>query len=313
MKTLIKKAAAWLTTLSVMGLVLMPSVSAKLSAEEKKPIVTVTTSFLEDMVQVLVGDLVQTELIIPAGGDPHLYEPKPGDLKKIAEADLLLYHGIHFEGKMTDVLEENHGVAVTEAFKPEEIGEFEEDGEKVQDPHFWFDPQLYKKATQRAAKALIELLPEHEKEIQEALKKYEGELDQLEKESKELIAEIPEKSRYLVTPHDAFSYFGRTYGIQPVAPQGVSTDSEVSNKDIEDTAQFIVDRGIKAIFAESSTNPKRMEKIQEVVRSKGADVKVLMSEEDQLFSDSLAPKGQPGDNYLDMVRHNVKTIVDHLK
>lgn len=277
-----------------------------------KKIVTVTTSFLYDMVDNLVGDKVEKEFIIPAGEDPHLYTAKPQDLEKIKKADLLLYHGLHFEGKMVDVLEKK-GSAVSRTFKKEDIGEMEEGGKVVVDPHFWFDIKLYKEATKNAAEDLEKLLPEEKESIEKNLESYLAKLDELDKENKEKISSIPEASRYLITPHDAFNYFSRAYNIPVKAPQGVSTDSEVANKDIEDTVNFIVKNKVKAIFAESTTDPMRMEKLKEAVKAKGFDVKVVSGEGKELFSDSLASEGQVGDNYIDMYKHNVDLIVENLK
>lgn len=277
-----------------------------------KKIVTVTTSFLYDMVDNLVGDKVEKEFIIPAGEDPHLYTAKPQDLEKIKKADLLLYHGLHFEGKMVDVLEKK-GSAVSRTFKKEDIGEMEEGGKVVVDPHFWFDIKLYKEATKNAAEDLEKLLPEEKESIEKNLESYLAKLDELDKENKEKISSIPEASRYLITPHDAFNYFSRAYNIPVKAPQGVSTDSEVANKDIEDTVNFIVKNKVKAIFAESTTDPMRMEKLKEAVKAKGFDVKVVSGEGQELFSDSLASEGQVGDNYIDMYKHNVDLIVENLK
>ena len=281
------------------------------SADAKKT-VTVTTSFLQDMTKTLAGDYVNVELIIPAGEDPHLYVAQPADLEKIKKADLLLYHGLHFEGKMAEVLEKK-GVAVTKNFADANINYMEEDGKKIVDPHFWFDVALYKQATETAAAELIKLVPEHEKEIRENLKKYLAELDALDKEITEKIAQIPADQRNLVTPHDAFNYFSRRYHVNVIAPQGVSTDSEVANADIEKTANYIVDHKVKAVFAESTTNPERMKKLQEVCRTKGFDVEIVGGEGNELFSDSLAPAGEKGDTYITMYRSNVDLIVSHLK
>ena len=281
-------------------------------AADTKKTVTVTTSFLQDMTKQLAGDYVNIELIIPAGEDPHLYVAQPADLEKIKKADLLLYHGLHFEGKMAEVLEKK-GVAVTKDFADANINYMEEDGKKIVDPHFWFDVALYKQATEAAAAQLIKLVPAHEKEIQENLKKYLAELDALDAEIKEKIAQIPEGQRNLVTPHDAFNYFSHRYHVNVIAPQGVSTDSEVANADIEKTANYIVEHKVNAVFAESTTNPERMKKLQEVCRTKGFDVEIVGGEGNELFSDSLAPEGQKGDTYITMYRSNVDLIVSHLK
>ncbi|MGX7092287.1 metal ABC transporter solute-binding protein, Zn/Mn family [Hutsoniella sourekii] len=280
-------------------------------AEEKKT-VTATTSFLNDMVKQLAGDYVNVEMVIPAGEDPHLYVAKPQDLTKIKDADLVLYHGLHFEGKMVHVLEEA-GYPVSETFDKEKLGEMDQDGEIVVDPHFWFDIDLYKEATENASKKLIELVPEAKDQIEANTKDYLAQLDEVNAYAAEQIGSIPEENRFLITPHDAFNYFSRAYDIPVHAPQGVSTDSEVASADIEETVNFIVDNKVKAIFAESTTDPARMEKLQEACKAKGFDVKVVSGEGQELFSDSLAPEGQVGDTFIDMVRHNVDLITSNLK
>ena len=282
------------------------------SPQGAKKKVTVTTSFLADMTKELAGDYVDIDLVIPAGEDPHLYVAQPADLKKLKDADLVLYHGLHFEGKMVEVLEKR-GTAVTADFPADAVLRMEEDGESVVDPHFWFSIALYKKATEKAAESLVKLVPEHEKEIRANTAAYLAKLDALDAEVKEKIASIPAERRNLVTPHDAFNYFAKSYGMTVVAPQGVSTNSEVANADIEKTADFIVEHKVKAVFAESTTNPERMKKLQEIVRSKGFDVEIVGGEGNELFSDSLAPAGQKGDTFIDMYRFDVDLIVRHLK
>lgn len=274
--------------------------------------VTVTTSFIYDMVRQVAGDTVNIDLIIPAGEDPHLYLAKPNDVKKIQEADLVLYHGLHFEGKMEDVLSKK-GVAVTKNFPEDKVGKMEEDGAMVIDPHFWFDISLYKEAVKVASEELIKLNPSESNMYSSNLDKYLKELDDLDKENHELLNQIPKDSRKLITPHDAFNYFSRAYDIEVMAPQGVSTESEVSTSNINETVDFIVKNKVKAIFAESTTDPARMKKLQEAVEKKGFKVDIVSGEGKELFSDSLAEAGKDGDTFISMYKHNVKLIVDNLK
>ena len=276
-----------------------------------KKVVTITTSFIYDAVKEVAGDKVDIKLVIPYGEDPHLYHAKPEDLKKIKEADLVLYHGLHFEGKMVDVLEKK-GHAITKDFKDNELIYMDEEGSKVVDPHFWFDIDLYKKAVKNIANELETLIPDEKENFEKNYTTYAEKLDQLKAELTEKINQIPEGSRYLITPHDAFNYFSRLFKMEVVAPQGVSTDSEVSNADIEKTAEFIVKNKIKAIFTESTTNPEKMKKLQEICKAKGFEVKVVSGEGQELYSDSLADKGE-GHTYIDMYRQNVDLIVNNLK
>lgn len=273
--------------------------------------IVVTTSFLYDIVEQIAGDTVNVELIIPAGEDPHLYIAKPEDLKKLQSADLVLYHGLHFEGKMVEVLDKL-GISVSKQFPKDKIGSMEEDGQVIIDPHFWFDVSLYKMAVEETKKALSNLNPKDSDLYEKNTEKYLSELTQLDNYIIENIQKIPEGQRYLITPHDAFNYFSKSYGITVKAPQGVSTSSEVSNADIQETIDFIVEHKIKAVFAESTTDPARMEKLREGVVAKGFDVKIVKGHGNELFSDSLAPKGQEGDNYIDMYKHNVDLIVSNL-
>ena len=296
----------------LVALLFMVGCQKTTTTTKAKPTVTVTTSFLYDMVLNIAKDDVTLDLIMPAGEDPHLYVAQPKDLQKIQKADLVLYHGLHFEGKMIEILEKR-GVAVTKDFNKSSVQQTEENGVQETDPHFWFNIELYKQATKTASDQLIKLVPDKADQFKKNTQEYLQKLDQLIKESKEMLAQIPQDSRYLITPHDAFNYFSKFFNMTVMAPQGVSTNSEVSNQDIEKTAQFIVDHKIKAIFAESTTDPARMTKLQEITKAKGFDVKVVHGQNQELFSDSLAPKGQPGDNYIDMVKHNIKLMVDNLK
>ena len=278
----------------------------------KKKKVVVMTSFLNDMAMQIAGDTVDLDMIIPAGEDPHLYIAKPEDHDKLLNADLVVYHGLHFEGKMVDVLEQV-GVPVSRNFPADKLNKMEEDSETIVDPHFWFDIELYKMAVDEMSIELIKLNPEHEDMYKTNTEEYKKALDDLDKYIKTRIAELPENSRYLITPHDAFNYFASSYGMEVKAPQGVSTDSEVSNLDIQGTVDFILEHKVKAVFVESTTDPARMEKLKEALAAKGFELTIVSGEGKELYSDSLAAKGHEGDNFIDMYKHNVDLIVENLK
>ncbi len=303
--------AAILSLVMILSLSSCGGEQSKKNAGDKK-VVVATTTFINDMVKELVGDKVELKLIIPAGEDPHTYEAKPEDMKTLASADLVLYHGLHFEGKMMDALEHS-GKELARDFKPEELGQMTQDGEIIIDPHFWFDLKLYRKAFNVAAEELINLLPEDKAEIEKNRDEYLKELDELDVYVEEKIGEIPKERRYLITPHDAFSYFSRAYDIGVKAPQGVSTDSEVAISDMTETVNFIVENQVKAIFAESTTDPARMRKLQEEVRNQGFDVKVVEGEGHELFSDSMAAEGKECDTFIKMYKHNVDLMNENLK
>lgn len=306
------------TLLSVMvvALILGACASGRDSASDggdvadEKPVVTVSTSFLRDMVEQLAGDQVTVETIIPAGEDPHGYLARPQDLEKIQGADLVLYHGLQLEAQMVKALEAT-GVAVTKDFTDEDVTMVDQDEESEVDPHFWFDITLYQKAVDTVAAELVTLTGDES--INDAATAYKEALTELDTWAQAEIDSIPQGQRYLITPHDAFNYFSQRYGIEVVAPQGISTQAEASNADISAIASFIVENEVPAVFAESTTDPARMQRIQEAVSAAGGEVTVVSGEGQELFSDSLASEGQEGDTYIDMFKHNVNLIVSNLK
>lgn len=303
----------YLSIVAILALMIAAcSPNSEAGNEGDKPNLVVTTTFLRDMVAVLEADVeaFNTELIIPAGEDPHVYEPKASDLRMLTEADIILYHGLNFEGRMTDVLTE--GISVTEDFDTSALQEMVDEDEKVVDPHFWFNLDLYQQAFKRVKDTLIKNNPEGKDQYEANYEAYIEELNELDQYIAGRIQEVPEESRILVTPHDAFGYLSTAYDMEVHAPQGFSTDSEVSNNQIQKTADMIVDNNIKAIFVETTTNPDRMRRIQEVVASQGGEVE-LVGEGNELLSDSLAREGEDGDTFLSMYRHNIDIIVDHLK
>lgn len=272
--------------------------------------VAVTTTFLDDMVEVISEDTdaFDTELIIPAGEDPHVYQPKASNLQTIMDSDILFYQGLNFEGRMAAVLTD--GIPVADDFDTADL-ETEYEGET--DPHFWFNIDLYKQAMTIVEAELAEASPEHKDTFQTNLESYFEELDALDTYVQKRISEIPEESRILITPHDAFGYLSASYDLDVHAPQGFSSESEVSNNMISQTADLIMKKNIRAIFVETTTNPDQMQRLEEIVSSRGGTVKVVSDSEEALYSDSLGEAGEPGDTYIGMYKHNIDTIVDHLK
>lgn len=295
-----------------------------------KKTVTASTALIADLVRELSGDLFHVETVIPGGSDIHQYVAKPSDLQKIEKADLVLYNGLNFEGNLTEALSKT-GKAVTADLDVDELlnsshehgKEHETEHEREHggeahghggvDPHFWFDPDLYEDAIDETAKQLSQLDPSAEALINKNASEYEKKVEELDKKIKKTVSEIPEKNRYIVTAHDALGYFGRRYGFNMFSPQGISTETEASAKDIQDTIDLIVKNDIKAIFVEASSDPAKMKKIQDGVRNAGKDVNIVQGEDRDLLTDSLAAKGQDGDTYISMMEHNLRLIFEALK
>lgn len=273
--------------------------------------ITTTTTMLTDLVKTIGGDKVEVTGLMGEGIDPHLYNASAGDLEKLSDAQIVIYGGLHLEGKMQDIFEKlskgNKVVLnVGEALPKDKITMEEEN---TPDPHVWFDTNLWKLQAKAVYEELSKFDKENEKFYEDNYNKYAKELDELEVYIRGRIEEIPEKSRVLVTAHDAFGYFGNQFGIEVKAIQGVSTDSETGTKNIIELADFIVERDIKAIFIESSVPKKSIESLQEAVKSKGKEVKIG----GELYSDSLGDKEHNSETYIKTVKYNADTIVNALK
>lgn len=259
------------------------------------------------------GDHVRVVQMMGEGVDPHLYKASPGDLSLIDRADVIFYSGLHLEGKLADVFvrmaRRKPTVAVTEKLDMTADERLLEVEDGFYDPHVWFDVSLWSETVDVVAEELARFDPDHAGDYRANAKTYRAELAELHQHCRERIAVIPEGRRVLVTAHDAFHYFGRAYGLQVKAIQGISTDSEASAKHIEDLVEFIVSRRIKAVFVESSVSDRNIRLLIDGCRARGHTVTVG----GELFSDAMGKPGTEEGTYVGMVRHNVETIVRALQ
>jgi len=274
--------------------------------------IVTTTGMIADAAARVAGEHAQVEALMGPGVDPHLYKASEGDVRKLAEADLILYNGLHLEGKMGDILVKlargRSVVAVSETIPAERLREPPEFAGQY-DPHIWFDVRLWSSTLDPIATALSELDPEHAEVYRTRAEAYRAELGELDAWVEGRILEIPAERRVLVTAHDAFGYFGRRYAMDVMGLQGISTLAEAGLKDVERVVDVVVDRGIKAIFIESSVPRRAIEAVQQAVAARGHTVRIG----GQLFSDAMGAPGTPEGTYPGMVRHNVNTIVEALK
>lgn len=290
--------------------------SGNVPVNDKKT-VTVTTTFLGDLVGLLAEDTIHLNVLMGPGIDPHLYQASASDLSKLSEADLVVYGGVHLEGKLGETLEKlafngKHIVDSSEAIDRSQlivVSEGENTDEMVYDPHIWFDTDLWRIVAKTVLAELVVMNPEYEQLYTANFMAYMNELDALDQYVASRIAEIPEQSRYLITAHDAFNYFARVTGMEVRGIQGVSTQSEASTNDISQLADFITEHQVRAIFVESSVSPKLIQALQEAVRARGFSVAIG----GELFSDSTGDADTPEGTYIGMYKHNVDTIVEALK
>ncbi len=280
-------------------------------AGEKLRIVT-TTGIIADAVRNIAGEKAEVISIMGPGVDPHLYKATQGDLEKLTTADLVIYNGLHLEGKMGEVLEKlsrTRKVVTITRHLDKALLRNSADYPGSYDPHIWFNVALWQKATAAITTHLTDLDPENTNYYLERAKNYATELNGLHNWATEQIATIPESQRVLITAHDAFGYFGDAYKIEVRGLQGISTVSEFGLRDVSDLVGFITERKIKAVFVESSVPKKAIEAVVTGARDRGHEVSIG----GELFSDALGQEGTPEGTYAGMVRHNVNTITRALR
>ena len=277
-----------------------------------KIMITTTTNVITDLVENIGGDRVQVTGLMGPGVDPHLYRPSASDVKKLQDADIVFYNGLDLEGKMGDIFvkigREGTSVwAVSENIPHESLLRLDDTGHF--DPHIWWNANLWIKAAKVVATGLSEYDPENSEFYQQNLDEYVSLLQELNDDSLDKIESISEDQRVLVTAHDAFQYFGHAYGLEEMAIQGWSTDSEAGIREIQNLADVITEREIKAIFVETSISPATIEALKAAVQDKGHNV-VIGGE---LFSDAIGEKETDEGTYVGAFSHNVETIVQALK
>lgn len=282
------------------------------SQKASKLTIVTTTSLIRDAVVNIAGERAQVISLMGSGVDPHLYKATQGDLDKLLKADLVVYNGLHLEGKMNEVLEKlshRKPVYALGSSLPDSLLRSIPGFEKTYDPHIWFDVALWSKALGNLAGFLQEFDPDNATLYEKNYAVYAAKLDSLHHWVKNEIQKIPAGQRVLITAHDAFGYFGEAYGMEVRGLQGISTLSEFGLRDITDLAHFIQERKIKAVFVETSVPEKSIRSLIEGCRERNWEVALGGS----LYSDALGAEGTPEGTYIGMVKANVSTIVRALR
>lgn len=269
--------------------------------------VTATTNLVADLARVVGGERVEVSALMGPGVDPHLYKASARDVRTLAGAGLILYGGLHLEGKMVELLEKNRrAVAVTQGLPANELLKLP--GSDWPDPHVWFDVTLWKRAAETTRDALSAADPAGRSVYARNAAAYLRELGALDAEVLALMRSVPERQRVLVTAHDAFHYFARRYGVEVRGVQGVSTAAEAGTRNIQELARFVAERGIPAVFVESSVPQRTVDAVIAAARARGHGLRVG----GELFSDALGSPGTPEGTYVGMLRHNARVIAQAL-
>jgi len=278
------------------------------AAASRPPVkIVATIGMIADVAREVGGEHVRVTALMGEGVDPHLYKASPGDVRAMSDSDVVLYNGLHLEGRMADVIVKMAGrrtvAQVTDEIDekllrepPEFLGQY--------DPHIWFDVSLWANVVVRIRDVLREKDPANAEAYTVAASAYTQVLSDLHEYAKTTLATIPQDHRIMVTAHDAFGYFGRAYGLDVKAIQGISTDSEASLKDINSLVDLLVSRKVPAVFIESSVPRKTIDALVEGCKGRGHTI-VIGGE---LFSDAMGKDGTLDGTYVGMVLHNVDTI-----
>lgn len=287
------------------------------ASTDKKIKIVATTSMLEDAVKNVVQDKADIQSLMGAGVDPHLYKATQSDLGKLSKADIIFYHGLYLEGKMEDILlkmAKNKTIVATAngIDKTKLLNLVEPDPENPThnyDPHIWFDVTLWMQTVEQITLTMMEKDAENATFYRKNAAAYLTKLETLHKKCQTQINTIPEKSKLMITSHDAFEYFGKAYNMEVKGLQGISTVAEYGLKDITNMVDLIIKSNVKAVFVESAVSSKSLEAVMAGCKKKGHDVKIAGT----LFADAMGKKGTPQGTYIGMVEHNVKTVVEALK
>ncbi|MFT5750554.1 MAG: manganese/zinc/iron transport system substrate-binding protein [Flavobacteriales bacterium] len=289
------------------------SCGSKEEEDNGKLNVVTTTSMITDLVKNVGGDMINIQGLMGAGVDPHLYKASAGDVTKLAEADIIFYNGLHLEGKLVEVFEKMGSSVKSQVSLGEHLDTNTLIGSDYfasnYDPHVWFNIQYFKQFVQAVVDELSAKDAQNKVHYIANGNAFIAKLDILEKEIKEVIETLPAEKRILVTAHDAFNYFGKSYGFEVVGLQGLSTATEAGVKDVQRLSQFIIDKQVKAIFIESSVPRRTIEALEAAVQAKGHNVTIGGS----LYSDALGSTGTIEGTYIGMFTYNVNTIVNALK
>ncbi|WP_103925893.1 metal ABC transporter solute-binding protein, Zn/Mn family [Algoriphagus boritolerans] len=294
-------------------LLILLSFACKSDSKETrtKPVIVATTSILADGIRNIVQDQAAVIALMPAGVDPHLYKASVRDLDLLTNADLVVYHGLYLEGKMTEIFEKlalsQTLIDISRGLPEEALIRSGPEAHSV-DPHIWFDVKLWSKAMEYASAEIIRWKPEWKSSLESNSIAYLVKLRALDEVVRTKVNELRSAGQVLVTAHDAFAYFGKAYDLEVKSLQGLSTLSEPGLRDLTELITIVQENKVKAIFAEQTISPKAIR----AVAAGAAERNHQVSLAGPLYTDSLDAEGTPAGTYIGMVETNLRIIYESL-
>lgn len=304
----------WIIAAAVLGLtaggIALYANTHTAKEDNNKLNIVVTNSILKDITEQITGDAINLHSIVPVGKDPHEYEPLPEDVQKSTDADLLFYNGLNLEtggnAWFTKLMNNADKVVNEDYFAVSdgvEVLYLEQEEAGKEDPHAWLDLENGMIYAKNIAKHLIEKDPENAQIYQENLEDYLTLLGELDQEAKVKFDSIPEEKKLIVTSEGSFKYFSKAYGIPSAYIWEINTEEEGTPDQIRSLVEQLKASEVTAVFVESSINPKPMQSV-----SKDAGIPIYA----EIFTDSVAEKGNDGDSYYAMMKWNLDKIYEGL-
>ncbi len=270
-----------------------------------------TIGMIGDVAANVAGECGEVEALMGPGVDPHLYQARAGDVRRLQNADLILYAGYSLEGQLGSVLGRFAETKPTIAVAPASI----DPGQLITtqdvygiDPHLWMDPSLWARIAPTIADAVAEQAPSCREQLDANRDSYVAQLEALHAWATEAIGTIPEGQRLMVTAHDAFAYYGRAFDIEVAGIQGISTESEAGVADIRAMADLVAERDVPAVFIETTINPRTIQAVIDAAAERGHEVRIGA----ELFSDAMGEAGSAEGTYIGMIVANTARLAREL-
>ncbi|WP_305971805.1 MULTISPECIES: metal ABC transporter substrate-binding protein [unclassified Mameliella] len=314
------------------------SLGGPVAAQTAEPArVVATFSILGDMVERIGGEFVDVTTLVGPDGDAHVYQPTPAAARSVSEAQVLVVNGLEFEGWLDRLVDasdfdgtrvvattgiepiafeddhyddhdhhddhDDHGDEHAEDAHHDDHDDHDDHHHGAFDPHAWQSLRNAVIYVDNITAALAQADPENAATFYQNRAAYVAEIEALDAEIRAIVAELPADRRTVVTSHDAFQYFGRDYGLTFLAPQGLSTESEASAQDVAHLIEEMRDQGISAVFIENIADSRLL---QQIANETGATIGGT------LYPGALSGPAGPAPTYLDMMRHNAKTLAQAL-
>lgn len=282
-----------------------------------------TIGMIGDLVKQIGGDRIDQLTLMRGDLDPHSYQLVKGDDEKLAYANIVFYNGLGLEhGPSLQHYLESQDKTVglgNKILEKEPSIILREEGQL--DPHIWMDVSLWAKTVPYIVEALSAKDPKNAKYYEDNGKLLEEEMMGQHHEIKEMLTDVPEDQRYLVSSHDAFNYFARTYLATDeerqnhtwrerfAAPEGLAPESQLSATHIQQIIDYLAKHKVRVLFPESNVSKDSIRKIVSAGKERGLDIKIAPC---CLYADAMGEAGSDGDTYLKMLHHNAEWISKYL-